>query len=55
VESLFLSRLTPENKSDKKTIIEAIQAFKSNLDFSEKGYFAADSAFFSSEPKLPII
>jgi transposase len=37
------------NKSDKKTIIETIQAFKSNLDFSEKGYFAADSAFFSSE------
>lgn len=37
------------NKSDKKTIIETIQAFKSNLDFTEKGYFAADSAFFSSE------
>jgi transposase len=37
------------NKSDKKTIIETIQMFKSNLDFSEKSYFAADSAFFSSE------
>jgi transposase len=37
------------NKSDKKTIIETIQAFKSNQDFSEKGYSAADSAFFSSE------
>ncbi len=37
------------NKSDKKTIIETIQMFKSNLDFSEKHYFAADSAFFSSE------
>ena len=37
------------NKSDKKTIIETIQMFKSNLDFSEKHYFADDSAFFSSE------
>jgi len=37
------------NKSDKKTLIETIQAFKSNLDFSEKNYFSADSALFSSE------
>lgn len=37
------------NKSDKKILIETIQAFKSNLDFSEKNYFSADSAFFSSE------
>jgi transposase len=37
------------NKSDKKTLVETIQMFKSNLDFSEKSYFAADSAFFSSE------
>jgi transposase len=37
------------NKSDRKTLIETIQMFKSNLDSSEKNYFAADSAFFSSE------
>ena len=37
------------NKSDKKTLIETIQMFKSNLDFSGKNYFAADSALFSSE------
>ena len=37
------------NKSDKKTLIETIQKFKSNLDFSGKNYFSADSAFFSSE------
>jgi transposase len=37
------------NKSDKKTLIETIQMFKSNLDFNGKNYFAADSAFFSSE------
>jgi len=37
------------NKSDKKTLIETIENLKSNLDFSDKSYFAADSAFFSSE------
>lgn len=37
------------NKSDKKTIIETIQKLKSNLNFSDKIYFMADSAFFSSE------
>jgi transposase len=37
------------NKSDKKTLIETIQMFKSNLDFTEKSYFVADSAFFSSK------
>ena len=37
------------NKSDKKTLVETIQMFKSNLDLSEKSYFAADSTFFSSE------
>lgn len=37
------------NKSDKKTIIETIQNLRSNLDFTEKIYFVADSAFFSSE------
>jgi transposase len=37
------------NKSDKKTLIETIEKFKSNLNFSDKIYFVADSAFFSSE------
>jgi len=37
------------NKSDKKTLIETIEKIKSNLNFSDKIYFVADSAFFSSE------
>jgi transposase len=37
------------NKSDKKTLIETIEKLKSNLNFSNKIYFVADSAFFSSE------
>jgi transposase len=37
------------NKSDKKTIIETIQNLRSNLNFNEKIYFVADSAFFSME------
>jgi transposase len=37
------------NKSDKKTIIETIEKLKSNLNFSDKIYFVADSAFYSSE------
>jgi transposase len=36
------------NKSDKKTIIETIENLKSNLNFSDKIYFVADSAFYSS-------
>jgi transposase len=37
------------NKSNKKTLVETIEKLKSNLDFSDKIYFVADSAFFSSE------
>jgi transposase len=37
------------NKSDKKMLIETIKNLKSNLHFSDKSYFVADSAFFSSE------
>ena len=37
------------NRSDKKTIIESIQNLKSNLNFTDKTYYVADSAFFSSE------
>lgn len=37
------------NKSDKKTLIETIEKLKSNLNFSDRTYFVADSAFFSSE------
>jgi transposase len=37
------------NKSDKKTLVETIEQLKSNLNFSDKIYFVADSAFFSSE------
>jgi transposase len=37
------------NESDKKTIVQAIQKLKSNLDFTDKVYFVADSAFFSSK------
>ena len=37
------------NKSDKKTLIETIENLKSNLNFSDKNYIVADSAFFSSE------
>jgi transposase len=37
------------NKSDKKSIIEAIQKLKSNLNFNEKIYFVADSAFFCAK------
>ncbi len=35
------------NKSDKKTIVETIQKFKSNLNFDGKFYYVADSAFFN--------
>jgi len=37
------------NKSDKKTLIETIEKLKSNLNFRDKIYYVADSAFFSSE------
>jgi transposase len=36
------------NESDKKTIMQTILKLKSNLDFTGKVYFVADSAFFSS-------
>ena len=37
------------NESDKKTLVQTILNLKSNLDFTDKVYFVADSAFFSSK------
>ena len=37
------------NESDKRILLETIQKVKENLDFTEKAYYIADSAFYTAD------